>query len=78
MRSELQKAALEALIEVRRETLNRAFNSGSIKMSDEVSKMLGLERALEESQVRGGGARWGCAACGRAAGQRGPKGAAGC
>ncbi len=53
MRSELQKAALEALIEVRRETLNRAFANGSMKMTDEVGRMLALERQLEESQVRG-------------------------
>ncbi|KAG2448660.1 hypothetical protein HYH02_006017 [Chlamydomonas schloesseri] len=51
MRSELQKAALEALIEVRRETLNRAFNNGSMKMTDEVGRMLALERQLEESQT---------------------------
>ncbi|KAG2497986.1 hypothetical protein HYH03_004245 [Edaphochlamys debaryana] len=51
MRSELQKAALEALIEVRRETLNRAFAGGSMKMTDEVGRMLALERQLEESQT---------------------------
>eukprot|EP00198_Chlamydomonas_reinhardtii_P013346 XP_001702683.1 predicted protein [Chlamydomonas reinhardtii] len=60
MRSELQKAALEALIEVRRETLNRAFNNGSMKMTDErlhvCVSILGrgipqAKRQLEESQT---------------------------
>lgn len=32
LKSEAQKAALEALVEVRRETLQRAFNSGAIKV----------------------------------------------
>ncbi|GIL98929.1 hypothetical protein Vretimale_4247, partial [Volvox reticuliferus] len=51
MRSELQKSALEALIEVRREMLNRAFASGTMKMTDEVGRMLALERQLEEQQT---------------------------
>ncbi|GLI68729.1 hypothetical protein VaNZ11_013219, partial [Volvox africanus] len=51
MRSELQKSALEALIEVRREMLNRAFASGTMKMTDEVGRMLTLERQLEEQQT---------------------------
>lgn len=51
MRSELQKAALEALIEVRREMLNRAFASGTMKMSEELGKTMALERQMEEQQV---------------------------
>ncbi|GFR41313.1 hypothetical protein Agub_g1995, partial [Astrephomene gubernaculifera] len=51
MRNELQKAALEALVEVRREMLSRAFASGAMRMCDEVGRMLALEEQLEQQQT---------------------------
>ncbi|KAG1663405.1 hypothetical protein FOA52_011683, partial [Chlamydomonas sp. UWO 241] len=52
MRADMHKATLEALLDVRREMLSKAFGAGAIggKGTGEVARMLELEEALQVTQ----------------------------